>query len=249
MVAGGTPSARDGLAPYACGRPKALLEIAGRPMIAWVLEALLGSRHIERVVVVGLESTALPDWPAAVEVLPDHGSMVGNIYAGIARFSGPGPAAFCWSDIPLIRAAMVDRFIETTEHPELDLNVGLIRRTTLQARYPDAEDLWLRLREGQFIAADFGLFNPRRVERIRSPLEALEPLRKSATRSALYLGLPLVIRYLTRRLSMADLERYLARRFGVHCGIHIVESPELGLDVDGPRDLELCRRVLADRGR
>jgi molybdopterin-guanine dinucleotide biosynthesis protein A len=247
VLAGGTPGPRDPLAAHTGGRPKALLELAGRPMIAWVLDALLGSRHLERVIVVGLEAAALAGQPARVETIPDHGSMVANFYAGLARLSGSGPAAFCWSDIPLISAAMVDRFIESVD-PELDLNVGLVPRTGLQARYPEADDLWLRLREGQFIAADFGLFHPRQTARVRPILEALEPLRKSAARAAWQLGLPLVIRYLTRRLAMADLERYVARRLGVRCGVRVVDDPELGLDVDAPHDLALCRRVLAERG-
>jgi len=247
VLAGGVPSARDSLASYAAGRPKALIELAARPMIAWVLDALLGSRHIERVIVVGLEPAAIADRPPSVEVLPDHGGMVANFYAGLARLSGSGPAAFCWSDIPLVRAPMIDRFIETTPDPERDLNQGFVLRTVIQERYPEADDLWIRLREGHVIAADFGLFHPRHTARVRPILEALEPLRKSAARGALQLGWPLVLRYVTRRLSMADLERYVARRLGVHCGLRLVDDPELGLDVDGARDLALCRRVLTAR--
>lgn len=247
VLAGGVPASRDGLAPYSAGMPKATIELAGRPMIAWVLDALLGSRHLDRVIVVGLDSTLIADRPPSVEVLPDHGGMVANFYAGLARLSGSGPAAFCWADIPLVRAPMIDRFIETTADPELDINQGFVLRSVIQARYPEVDDLWIRLREGQVIATDFGLFHPRHTARVRPLLASLEPLRKSAARGALQLGWPLVLRYLTRRLSMADLERYVARRFGVRCGVRLVDDPELGLDVDTAHDLELCRRVLAAR--
>ena len=247
VLAGGTPAPGDTLAPEAAGRPKALLDVAGRPMIAWVLDALAGSRRLERVVVVGLDPSALGRVPAMVEVHPDQGSMVANFYAGLARLSGGGTAAFCWSDIPLVESAMIDRFIEGTPDADLDLNVGFVRRTVLQAKFPAAEDLWLRLREGQVIAADFGLFHPRHTARIRPILETLEPLRKNAARQALQLGWPLVLRYVTRRLSMAHLERYVARHLGVHCGVRLVDDPELGLDVDTVADLALCRHVLARR--
>lgn len=247
VLAGGVPAPRDGLAPYSAGRPKASIEIAGRPMIAWVLDALLGARHLDRVIVVGLDSAALTDRPPSVEVLPDHGGMVANFYAGLGRLAGSGPAAFCWADIPLVRAPMIDRFIETTPDPERDINVGFVLRSVIQARYPDADDLWIRLREGQVITTDFGLFHPRHTARVRPLLAALEPLRKSAARGALQLGWPLVLRYLARRLSLADLERYVAQRLGVRCGVRLVADPELGLDVDTARDLELCRRALAAR--
>lgn len=248
VLAGGTPAPGDTLAPWAAGRPKALLDVAGRPMIAWVLDALAGSRHVDRIVVVGLDPSLPLPRPASVVVRPDRGSMVANFYDGLACLTGRGPAAFCWADIPLVEPAMIDRFIEGTPNPELDLNVGFVRRSVLQARYPEAEDLWLRLREGHVIAADFGLFHARHTARIRPILETLEPLRKSAARQALRLGWPLVLRYLTRRLSMSHLERYVARHLGVQCGVRLVDDPELGLDVDTAADLAICRRVLARRG-
>lgn len=247
VLAGGRPAPGDSLASEAVGRPKALLDVAGRPMIAWVLDALVGSRHIDRIIVVGLDpEVPIARWPS-VELRPDRGGMVENFYDGLTRLSGGGPAAFCWSDLPLVEPAMIDRFVEGTPNPELDLNVGFVRRTVLQAKYPEADDLWLRLREGQVIAADFGLFHPRHTARIRPILAALEPLRKNAARQALLLGWPLVLRYLARRLSLAHLERYVARHLGVRCGVRIVDDPELGLDVDTAADLTLCRRALASR--
>jgi hypothetical protein len=130
---------------------------------------------------------------------------------------------------------------------ELDVNAGLVRKAEIQRRYPGADDLWLRFAEGQFIAADFGVFHPRQAARLRPHLEALAPQRKHAFRQALYVGLPVLVRFALGRLTMAGLERHLERRFGLRCRIGIADDPELGLDVDNPANLAVCREALAAR--
>ncbi len=152
VPAGGRPEPGDDLWPHTGGRPKALLELDGRPMVRWVIDALLAARFIERIILVGLERDALPQLPAAITVVPEAGSLVANLYAGVANLSRPGPAAFCWSDVPLIRPEMIDRFVETTEDPGLDVNVGLVDRRDIQAPFAGPEDSWIRLREGRFTA-------------------------------------------------------------------------------------------------
>jgi hypothetical protein len=216
-------------------------------MIRWVLDALDASRHIDRIIVVGLDRPLEP--AGDIEYLPDQGNLVGNLYAGIGRVRADRPAAYCWSDIPLVTSGMLDRFVDATPDPELDVNAGLVPKAALQQRYPGADDLWLRFEEGQFIAADFGLFHPRQAARLRPHVEALAPQRKQAFRQALYVGLPVLVRFVLGRLTMAGLEHHLERRFGLRCHVRIAEDPELGLDVDGPAALAICRTALASRGR
>lgn len=252
LLAGGRPEAGEELWAETRGGQKARIDVAGRPMIAWVLDALCASRHIDRVVVVGLDGPLEShQGRAGVEFEGDHGSLVDNLYAGIARVTPGQLAAFCWSDIPLVTAEMIDRFIEqspdNTLNPTADITAGLVARDQLQGRYPDARDLWLRIREGSVIAADFGLFQPASAERARPHFEALMPQRKSAARQARYLGLSLLVRYLCGRLTIPKLEAHLRTRFAIECRVGIVDDPELGLDVDNLANLGVCRRALAAR--
>ncbi len=248
LLAGGRPEAGEELWAETRGGQKARIDVAGRPMIAWVLDALLASRHIDRVVVVGLDGPlASHQHNEGVEFDGDHGSLVDNLYAGIARVTPGQTAAFCWSDIPLVTAPMIDRFIEQTPDPTADITAGLVARVQLQSRYPDARDLWLRIREGSVIAADFGLFQPSAAERARRHFEALMPQRKSAARQARYLGLSLLVRYLLGRLTIPKLEAHVRRRFAIECRVRIVDDPELGLDVDNLANLAVCRRALSAR--
>lgn len=243
VLAGGTPEPGEPLWERAHGSPKALLPIAGRPMIGWVLEALRRSQSIRRIVVVGLERGS---WcPDDVELVPGRGELTANLFAGIAALRQPGPAMYCWSDIPLLRPEMVDAFVADTADAGLDVNAALVSRVLLQSRYPGKVDHWLRMREGDFIAADLGLFIPDRAEAVREALTVLSARRKSALATAAYVGVPALLRYFLRRLSIADIEQLVERRFGLRCAVRQARHPEIGLDVDGPDDLALCERVLA----
>ena len=55
ITAGGIPSEKDPLYPYTQGKPKAMVDIAGKPMIQWILDALGNSKDVEHVVLIGLD--------------------------------------------------------------------------------------------------------------------------------------------------------------------------------------------------
>ena len=55
ITAGGIPEPEDPLYEYTQGISKALLNIAGKPMVQWVLDAVGNSEKIDRIVIVGLE--------------------------------------------------------------------------------------------------------------------------------------------------------------------------------------------------
>lgn len=252
VLAGGVPRPGEPLYSETMGRPKALLEIAGRPMVQWVLDALADSGMAGEVVLAGLEEVAALRYEGGLLALPPQGSLADNLFAGIARLlqlePAPARALYCWSDIPLATGPMLRRFTEAAvacaDESGADVVAGLVGRRALEERFSELDEPWLRLREGLFVAADFGLFDPRRAEAVRRPLEVLTGQRKSAIRQAGTVGLGLLVRYLLGRLSLPVLERTLERRYGVRPRILVAEDPELGLDVDGPANLAICRSLL-----
>ncbi len=50
VTAGGTPAPGEPLYEVAEGRPKALIDVAGKAMAQWVLDALGGASRVDRVV-------------------------------------------------------------------------------------------------------------------------------------------------------------------------------------------------------
>ena len=247
VLAGGVPRPGQPLHDEAGGGPKALIDVAGRPLGQWVLDALAEARGIGRVLLVGPPELQALEYDGELERVPSAGSLVHNLYAGIDRLLELDPtaerAAYCWSDIPLATGAMLDLFLAGTVG-WVDVEAGLVARADLEDRFPEVEERWLWLREGAFIAADFGVFRPRMAAAVRPHLEALAAERKSPLRQAWRVGPGLLLTYLAGRLGLRGLEEMLERRYAIRARIQRVADPELGLDVDGPVNLELCRRIL-----
>lgn len=251
VLAGGVPRAGEPLWSETRGGPKALLDVAGAPMVQRVLDALSEATRAGPVALVGLEAAAVRRlvYARRLEPVPARGAFVDNLYAGIEAIRKLAPAAeralYCGSDVPLARGAMIDRFVDDASLQDADVVASVVRRTDLESRFPEVREAWLRLREGRFVAADLALFRPAAAARARSPLESLAPRRKSAWRQARQVGLGLLARYLLGLLTLPALERRIERAFGIRARILIARDPELGLDVDGPLNLEICRRTLA----
>ena len=56
VTAGGIPQPDDPLYVYAKGDAKALIDIAGKPMIQWVLDALSDAKNVDNVIEIGRAS-------------------------------------------------------------------------------------------------------------------------------------------------------------------------------------------------
>ena len=57
IIAGGNPGPEDVLYEYTQGKSKAIVDVAGKPMIQWIIDALDGSNNIDQIFIVGLLET------------------------------------------------------------------------------------------------------------------------------------------------------------------------------------------------
>ncbi len=83
VIAGGVPAPGEPLYEYTQGISKALLDVAGKPMIQWVLDALTGAGKIDDVIVIGLPDNDEFVCPKVASCLPSQGDMIANVRAGI----------------------------------------------------------------------------------------------------------------------------------------------------------------------
>lgn len=105
---------------------KSLIDIAGKPMIQWVLDTVSQAKHIERVAVVGLvlsedeglDGSVTLSCSKPLNILPNQHDMVENIRAGVQAILEMNPdvdyAMTSTSDISLVTGEMFDWFIEQT---------------------------------------------------------------------------------------------------------------------------------------
>src|SRR5512143_2007190 len=84
IAAGGIPQPQDPLYPYTNGGSKALIDVAGKPMVQWVLDALSDAKTIDRIVVVGLSGKAQLKSKKPISYVSSEGRLLDNLKAGTA---------------------------------------------------------------------------------------------------------------------------------------------------------------------
>jgi GTP:adenosylcobinamide-phosphate guanylyltransferase len=248
LMAGGVPQEEDLLYEYTQGKPKALLDVAGKPMVQWVLDALNEAPSVRDIVVVGLgEEDALTSSKIA-QYLPNQGSMLKNILAGIDWVLERNPAAhhvlISSSDIPLITAAMVERLLAQCADPAVDVYHTIVLREKMEGRFPESRRSYVHLIEGDFAAGGIHVAAPHIGHRHQDLWDDLLNSRKNALKQAARLGPVFFAKLIVRRLSLSELESLVLKKFGVNaCGLP-VDDPEMGMDADKPFQLDICRRAL-----
>jgi len=251
VTAGWSPSEDDPLAEYTRGKPKALIPIAGKPMIAYVVDALAGSRYIQHIVVVALDPAAGVQFPVPVEYVPDAGDILANAEAGIRyaldHYPDLDAVLLSSSDLPTITPAIVDAFIEECFRTDHDLYYSIVERSVMEARFPESRRSYVHLREGDFAGGDIMLVRPSMALSQRELWQSLAEARKNALRQARMFGLWPLFKLIIRRLSLAEAERRACKALNVRGRGVPFPYAEVGMDVDKPFQLEIVRAELEAR--
>ena len=85
VTAGGIPQPGDPLYVYSNGNSKALIDISGKPMIQWVLDALGESKKVDNVIVIGLSPKSGLTCKKPLHYISNQGRMLANIVAGVNK--------------------------------------------------------------------------------------------------------------------------------------------------------------------
>jgi GTP:adenosylcobinamide-phosphate guanylyltransferase len=254
VSAGGRDTPKDLLYPLTRGQPKALLNIAGQPMIQWVLNALAGVERIGRVIIVGLDSREglhCGDKPLAV--VPDSGSMVDNIKAGAKRMRELNPAVthgvWVGADVPSVRAEHLNWLLDTCLATDHEVYYTIIEKETMQTRFPESKRSYLKLKGHTFCGGDTHMFALRIFDNLHPVWEPLTAARKNAFRQAAIIGWRPLWLALTGQLTLSDAEQFAQKRLSVKARAVVCPHAEMGMDVDKPFQFEMMARDLQARGR
>lgn len=248
ILAGGVPQPGESLYEFSQGRSKALIDVAGKPMIQWVLDALSGSQNIARAVIVGLDESSALRCAKPISYVPNQGGMLDNIRAGARRIAELDPkseyALIVSSDIPTISAEMVD-WVCAQVRPGDDALYHVIERSVMDKRFPNSKRTFTKLKGMEVCGGDM---NPASVSLILShngPWERIAAARKSAIKQASLVGFDTLLLFLLRAMTMEQAAARVSRRLGLRARGVLCPFAEVGMDVDKAHHLEIVRSELA----
>jgi len=226
---------------------KALIPVAGEPMIARPVRALLDSPRISQVRVLAQDGALLePVLPvdARLTIEPSAATIAATIEAIIADPATRWPLLVTTADHALLDGAMIEDFCDRADGA--DVAIGLVERRALMARLPQTRRTWIGFRGGAYSGANlFVLGSPRAAGAVRLWRE-VEQDRKKGWKLLLALGLPGLLG-LARLRTLDQTLAAMGRRLGLNiCAIELA-NPLAGVDVDKPADLMLVEAIIGGR--
>jgi GTP:adenosylcobinamide-phosphate guanylyltransferase len=253
VTAGGIPQPEDPLYTYSHGDSKALIDIAGKPMIQWVLDALGDAKHVDNVIIIGLSSKSNVTCKKPLHFLSNQGRMLSNIVAGVNKSLELDKknkyVLVVSSDIPTVKSEMVDWLVERSQETKDDLYYGVCPREVMEARFPGSKRTYTKLKDLELCGADMHVSHVTMATEHLDMWESLIGTRKSPLKQASIIGLGIFFQVLTRSISLDDLVVKVSSRIGIKGRAIKFPYAEPCMDVDKPHQLEMLREDLVKQER
>jgi GTP:adenosylcobinamide-phosphate guanylyltransferase len=252
ILAGSRPGT-DPVAKAAGVPSKALVPVAGEPMLSRVAHTLRAHPAVGTILVLAQHGKQLALHPGCQWMLQDScirfaESSTGisqSIIAAINSGGAPFPLLVTTADNALLNGEMVSSFLEGAAGS--DLAVAMVERRVLLSRYPQSRRTWLKFRGGWWSGANLFWLASGKVRPLLDLWSKVEQDRKKGVRIVGAFGPLLLLGALLRLLDIHQAAAMAGKRFGVAARIVPMPQPEACIDVDKPQDKELVEAILAGR--
>lgn len=237
---------------------KALLPMHGKRVMDWHLEALIASKYVGEICLIGLKPEEFPSNEKLTFIPCELTSTIQEkITTGAKYIQENYPELdhliVSTGDAPGVITESIDTFIETLiNDQEIDLIISGATEDSILAEFPEHGRVIAKFKDvsvtpAELLAYRFS-FIPKLTEEIeqmtvrrrqfnrRSDTSKLIPLmRYLAKKPSLWV---LIIKYLTGNLSVNETERILSRVYDMKLRAVIVDDPGFGMDMDLPEDYQ-----------
>jgi GTP:adenosylcobinamide-phosphate guanylyltransferase len=249
ITAGGEALPGKPLYELTHGGLKAMLEIAGKPMVQWVLDALSETSGIDQVIVVGLPLETDLVCAHPLILLPNHGDMLSNIQAGAEKALEINPnathAILCSSDIPAIRPDIIEWLMDQAKDLDQDIYYTVIERAVMEELFPSSKRTYTHLKDLQVCGGDVHCFRLGAAVEDNPFWKRLIDARKSPVRQASLLGYDTLFFLMLGQLRLKDAEETVCKRLGIQGRAILCPYAEVGMDVDKLFQFEIMSEYLA----
>ncbi len=229
---------------------KAYLQIDGELMLVRVLRALRNASAVKeiRCVTPALAAVSAPAVAQTCDKLVEPGEdLIQSMIAGMAGLPADERVLVTATDIPLLTSSAVDDFASLANRTPCDVGYGCVERALHDAAYPEIRHTWVRLRDGTFCGAGMSVIRVGSAAQMEQVLRGFTSARKSPARLAALFSPALVIKLLTGRLTVAELERRADELTGLTCRGIMCHDPAIAVNVDRLSDLRAVESLLESR--
>lgn len=227
---------------------KALVAVAGEPMVRRPVRALLASELVGDVLVLSQSperiAAVIPGDPR-ISCRPSLDTIAKTMLQLLDDPNTQWPLLVTTADHALLDTAIVEEFVRRSAGA--DIAVGVVERANLLRRLPNTERTWLRFRGGAYTGANLFVLRSPAVRPAIELWRSVEQDRKKVGRVIALLGPLTMLAVLLRLVSIDGVLARLGRRLGLKLRAVVLSNPLAGVDVDKPADHTLVEAILAGK--
>jgi GTP:adenosylcobinamide-phosphate guanylyltransferase len=225
------------------GRSKALIKIASKNMVEYIIESLRKSGCVSNIYIVGDDHIKKEVGHLVDGFIKSGQGIMDNIRRSIEHIGDyKTPCIICTSDIPMVKGEAIRDFVENCQNKAIDVGYPIIDKRLNDEKYPDVKRTYVKMKEGTYTGGNIVYFNPNIVDRCTRKAEKLVEYRKNPLKMGRVLGFTFLLRLAMGMLSIPAVEKKIKQMFNVKGTAIITDYPEIGNDVDKPSDIEFVNK-------
>lgn len=234
---------------------KCFIDIAGRPMLARVVESVANSGRVGRII-VSIEEEATAEAKEILRPLglddrlvwtPSRANIGTSVAAVTEAFPDALPMIITTGDNALHTPELVHHFCDALDGCNADAALGLTPASYVLEKYPEGNRAFHRFRDGAFSSCNLyallteGSFDAPRV------FNSGGQFGKKPKRLIGAFGIVAFLVYKSRLTKLETFLKFLSRAIGVRTAPVLIPYAEGPIDVDRMQDWMLAERIVRER--
>ncbi|GBQ09827.1 hypothetical protein AA16663_0288 [Komagataeibacter rhaeticus DSM 16663] len=244
ILAGSRAGRVDPMAQAAGLSHKALLPVCGTPMISRVVTALKSVETIGRIAIC-IEQPDVLDGvvPDDVTFIPPAAGPSASVMNALDTLGTP--LLVTTADHALLQPGWVRSFVQAAQESGCDVAAAIAMEQSILRDVPGTKRTMIRLADGAFSGCNMFLFRTPAAAGVIRLWQKLEADRKHPLKMARILGPGILLRFVFRCLTRADVCRRIGRLSHARVALIPLADGRAAVDVDKPADLELVTHLLS----
>lgn len=248
ITAGGIPEEDESLYKYSMGKSKALIDLGGRPMVQWIVDALDNAKYVDKIVIVGIDADSGISAKKPLHFVENQGGMLSNLKAGSDKAVELNPEKehilLVSSDIPSITAEIVDNVIETTLDSDYDMYYNAVEKSVMETRFPGSSRTFTKIKGMELCGSDVNVIKSWTIVAQEGLWTKLAEVRKSILKQAMLVGLDTLLLLFFRRLDLEGASKQASKKLGINIKMMLSPYAEVAMDVDKAHQFDVLVKDL-----
>lgn len=243
LILAGSRGSSDPVAAAAGIAHKAFVPLAGKPMIAYVMETLEDAANISSIA-VSIEPHAMP-LPLNATRLDAASSPATSVLDALDHLQTP--VLITTADNPLLGADTLARFLEQAAASNADILAAVSTRDIVEKADKPGRRTYIKFSDHHVSGCNLFAVRTQRGKNAIAFWKRLEQNRKKPWKMAFEIGFLSLFQYLLGRFDSKQAVKRLGKKMDCKASLIFLDDPYAAHDVDKPEDLAFAERSLLDR--